>query len=66
MATVILEPKKRKSVTVSTFFPSICHEEMGLDAMMVKLIEAYKQSSGDKVSEALLYLEEVPAFSAED
>ena len=45
MATVILEPKKRKSVTVSTFFPSICHEEMGLDAMMVKLIEAYKQTS---------------------
>ena len=34
---------------------------MGLDAMMVKLIEAYKQSSGDKASEALLYLEEVPA-----
>ena len=26
---VILEPKKRKSVTVSTFFPSICHEVMG-------------------------------------
>ena len=61
MATVILEPKKRKSVTVSTFFPSICQEEMGLDAMMVKLIEAYKQSSGYKASEALLYLEEVPA-----
>ena len=32
--TVILEPKKTKSVTVSTFFPSICHEMMGLDAMI--------------------------------
>ena len=27
--TVILEPKKRKSVTLSTFSPSICHEVMG-------------------------------------
>ena len=30
---VILEPKKRKSVTTFTFSPSICHEIMGLDAM---------------------------------
>ena len=29
-----LEPKKRKSVTASTFFPSIYHEVMGLDAMI--------------------------------
>ena len=28
---VILEPKKRKSVTISTFSPSICHEVMGQD-----------------------------------
>ena len=33
--TVILEPKKIKSVTVSTFCPSICHEVMGSDAMIV-------------------------------
>ena len=32
-STVTLEPKKRKSVTVSTFPPSISHEVMGLDAM---------------------------------
>ena len=32
---VILEPKKRKSVTVSTSPPSICHEVMGLDAMIL-------------------------------
>ena len=28
-STVILESKKTKSVTVSTFSPSICHEVMG-------------------------------------
>ena len=32
--TVILEPKKIKSVTVSIFSPLICHEVMGLDAMI--------------------------------
>ena len=31
---VILEPKKIKSVTVSIVSPSICHEVMGLDAMI--------------------------------
>ena len=31
-STMILEPKKRKSVTTSTFSPSICHVVMGLDA----------------------------------
>ena len=34
-SAVILEPKKTKSVTVSTFFPYICHEVMGLDAMIL-------------------------------
>ena len=29
LSTVILEPKKRKSVTTSTFSPSICLEVMG-------------------------------------
>ena len=33
-SAVILEPKKMKSVTVSTVSPSICHEVMGLDAMI--------------------------------
>ena len=32
--SVILEPKKVKSVTVSIFPPSVCHEVMGLDAMI--------------------------------
>ena len=33
-SAVILEPKKIKSVTVFIVSPSICHEVMGLDAMM--------------------------------
>ena len=32
---VILEPKKRKSVTVSIVSPSICHEVIGLDDMIL-------------------------------
>ena len=31
---VILEPKKIKSVTASVVSPSICHEVMGLDAII--------------------------------
>ena len=34
-SAVILEPKKRKSVTVSTLSSSIYHEMMGLDAMIL-------------------------------
>ena len=34
-SSVILEPKKIKSVTVSIVFPSICHKMMGLDAMIL-------------------------------
>ena len=34
-SAVILEPKKIKSVTVSTSSPSICYEVAGLDAMIV-------------------------------
>ena len=33
-SAVILEPKKIKSVTVSIFFPTICYEVMGPDAMI--------------------------------
>ena len=32
---VILEPRKIKSATVSTVSPSICHEVMGPDAMIL-------------------------------
>ena len=34
-SAVILEPPKIKSDTVSTVSPSICHELMGLDAMIL-------------------------------
>ena len=33
-SAVILEPPKVKPLTVSTVSPSICHEVMGLDAMI--------------------------------
>ena len=33
-SAVILEPLKIKSLTVSTVYPSICHEVMGPDAMI--------------------------------
>ena len=34
-SAVILEPKKIKSLTISIVSPSICHEVMGLDAMIL-------------------------------
>ena len=37
LSVVILETKKIKSVTVSSFSPSICHEVIELDAMMLVL-----------------------------
>ena len=35
---VILEPKKVKSVTISIVSPSICHEVMGLDAVILVIL----------------------------
>ena len=32
---MILEPKKRKLITASTFSLSICHEVIGLDVMIL-------------------------------
>ena len=34
-SAVIVELRKIKSATVSTVFPSICHEVMGLDAIIL-------------------------------
>ena len=34
-SAMILEPRNIKSVTVSIVSPSICHEVMGLDAMIL-------------------------------
>ena len=35
LSAVIWEPRKIKSVTVTTVSPSICHEVMGPDAMIL-------------------------------
>ena len=35
LSTVILEPKKTNSVTVSTFSPFICNHVIGMDAMIL-------------------------------
>ena len=37
-SAVILEPPKIKSVIVSTVSPSICHEVMGPDAMILSFL----------------------------
>ena len=37
-SAVILEPRKIKSVTVSTVSPSISHEVMGPDAMILSFL----------------------------
>src|SRR5574340_1002967 len=37
-STVIFEPKKIKSVTVSIFTPSVCHEVMGPDAIILVFV----------------------------
>ena len=39
LSAVILEPKKIKSFTVSIVSPSICHEVMGLDAMILSFLK---------------------------
>ena len=35
LSAVILEPKKMRSVTDSNFYPSVCHEVVGPDAMIL-------------------------------
>ena len=40
-SAVILEPKKIKCLTVSIVSPSICHEVMGLDAMILVFSECW-------------------------
>ena len=37
-SAVILKPKKIKSVTVSIVFPSLCHEVMGPDAVILNFL----------------------------
>ena len=42
-SAVILEPSKIKSVSVSIVSPSICHEVMGLDAIILDLLVLEEQ-----------------------
>ena len=44
-SAVILEPTKIKSVTASTFPPSICHEVMGLKTMILVFFHSLLSSS---------------------
>ena len=44
LSTVILEPKKRKSVTTATYLSSICHEVMGQDAMILGFSCCFKSA----------------------
>ena len=47
-SAVILEPKTIKSVTVSIVSPSLCHEVMGLDAMiLVFFFNVFKPGVGN-------------------
>ena len=43
LSAVILEPRRIKSATASTVSPSICHEMMGPDAMILVLYSQQKQ-----------------------
>ena len=61
-SSVILEPRKIKSVTVSTVSASICHEVMGLDAMIFvfwmlrfKLAFSLSSSLSSRCSSVLLH-----------
>ena len=45
LSTVILEPKKIKSVTTATFSSSICHEVMGLKVFWLSFKPAFSLSS---------------------
>ena len=52
LSTVILEPKKIKSVTVSIVSPSICHEVMGLDVIVFNPEESGEHLSSLVVSKS--------------
>ena len=62
---MILEPKQRKSVTASTFSPSICHAVMGLDAMILVfwvLIQLFHSPPSPSSRYFLVPLRSLPAW----
>ena len=63
-SAVILEPKKIKSLTVSIVIPSICHEVMGLDAIiLVFWMLSFKPTFVNFVWAYLLLMMELECFS---
>ena len=46
LSTMILEPKEIKSVTASTLSPTICHEVMGADVMILVFLILIHYSPG--------------------
>ena len=52
--TVILEPKKIKSVIASTFSPSICHEVMGQKTSQMAPVVKYLPAKAGDVREVSL------------
>ena len=54
-STVILEPKEIKSVTASTLAPSICHEVMGPDVMILVFLISIHYSPGILITVHVLF-----------
>jgi len=50
LSTVVLEPKKIKSVTASTCSPSFCHEVMGLDPLLFVVNRTWNCKEKEEVS----------------
>ena len=50
LSTVVLEPKKIKSVTASTCSPSFCHEVMGLDPLLFVVNGTWNCKEKEEVS----------------
>ena len=64
LSTVILEPKKIKSVTLPLFLPSLCHEVMGPDAViLVFWMLSFKSAIG---ASQLALVVKNPSANAED
>ena len=70
LSTLVLEPKKIKSVTVSTFSPSICHEVLGPDArifgvfLMLSLSQLFHSSLSHSSRGSLVPLSAIGAVSS--
>ena len=64
-SAVILEPQKIKSDTVSTVSPSICHEVMGPDAMILVLLMLRLLRTWEILGLVLLFLEGKGSHSLE-